>query len=63
MIAYTADEEDSAIDGAGFLADRHRELFEGCTEGIGESGAFTVHPGPGRPPSTRSPPVNAARPG
>lgn len=50
VIAYTADEEDSAIDGAGFLADRHRELFEGCTEGIGESGAFTVHPGPGRPP-------------
>ncbi|MEU9252221.1 M20/M25/M40 family metallo-hydrolase [Streptomyces sp. NPDC048270] len=48
VIAFTADEEDSAVDGAGFLADRHPHLFEGCTEGIGESGAFTVHPGNGR---------------
>ncbi|MCY0955657.1 M20/M25/M40 family metallo-hydrolase [Streptomyces sp. H27-H5] len=48
VIAYTADEEDSAIDGSGFLADHHPELFEGCTEGLSESGAFTVHPAPGR---------------
>ncbi|WP_424211076.1 M20/M25/M40 family metallo-hydrolase [Streptomyces sp. BI20] len=48
VLAFTADEEDSAVDGSGFLADHHRELFEGCTEGIGESGAFTVHPAPGR---------------
>ncbi|MET9465244.1 M20/M25/M40 family metallo-hydrolase [Streptomyces sp. NPDC006544] len=48
VIAYTADEEDSAVDGAGFLADHHPHLFEGCTEGIGESGAFTVHTGPDR---------------
>uniref|UniRef100_A0AAU2JZ15 M20/M25/M40 family metallo-hydrolase n=1 Tax=Streptomyces sp. NBC_00049 TaxID=2903617 RepID=A0AAU2JZ15_9ACTN len=48
VIAYTADEEDSAVDGSGFLADRHPDLFEGCTEGISESGAFTVHTGPGR---------------
>ncbi|MFD5875610.1 M20/M25/M40 family metallo-hydrolase [Streptomyces sp. NPDC060322] len=47
VIAYTADEEASANDGAGFLADRHPELFEGCTEGISESGAFTFHAGPG----------------
>ncbi|MET7443785.1 M20/M25/M40 family metallo-hydrolase [Streptomyces sp. NPDC005508] len=47
VIAYTADEEASAHDGAGFLADRHPELFEGCTEGISESGAFTFHAGPG----------------
>ncbi|MFG2755398.1 M20/M25/M40 family metallo-hydrolase [Streptomyces wuyuanensis] len=47
VIAYTADEEASAADGAGFLADRHPELFEGCTEGISESGAFTFHAGPG----------------
>ncbi|MEU0127906.1 MULTISPECIES: M20/M25/M40 family metallo-hydrolase [unclassified Streptomyces] len=47
VIAYTADEEASADDGAGFLADRHPELFEGCTEGISESGAFTFHAGPG----------------
>lgn len=48
VIAYTADEEDSAVDGAGFLADEHAHLFEGCTEGISESGAFTVHPRPGQ---------------
>ncbi|MFF3095135.1 M20/M25/M40 family metallo-hydrolase [Streptomyces cyaneofuscatus] len=47
VIAYTADEEDSAADGSGFLADRHPELFEGCTEGISESGAFTFHAGHG----------------
>ncbi|MEV1044283.1 M20/M25/M40 family metallo-hydrolase [Streptomyces sp. NPDC049916] len=47
VIAYTADEEDSAADGSGFLADQHAELFEGCTEGIGESGAFTFHAGDG----------------
>nr|WP_229873791.1 M20/M25/M40 family metallo-hydrolase [Streptomyces cirratus] len=49
VIAYTADEEDSAVDGSGFLADHHPHLFEGCTEGISESGAFTLHAGPGRP--------------
>ncbi|WP_107417048.1 M20/M25/M40 family metallo-hydrolase [Streptomyces sp. CB00455] len=48
VVAFTADEEDSAVDGSGFLADRHPHLFEGCTEGIGESGAFTVHTAPGR---------------
>ncbi|MFI1171394.1 M20/M25/M40 family metallo-hydrolase [Streptomyces melanogenes] len=47
VIAYTADEEASAIDGSGFLADHHPDLFEGCTEGISESGAFTFHAGPG----------------
>jgi acetylornithine deacetylase/succinyl-diaminopimelate desuccinylase-like protein len=48
VIAFTADEEASAEDGAGFLADEHAELFEGCTEAIGESGAFTFHDGAGR---------------
>ncbi|WP_336115532.1 M20/M25/M40 family metallo-hydrolase [Streptomyces sp. PTD9-10] len=48
VIAFTADEEDSAEDGSGFLAGRHPELFEGCTEAIGESGAFTFHDGDGR---------------
>ncbi|MFF9350455.1 M20/M25/M40 family metallo-hydrolase [Streptomyces sp. NPDC014734] len=45
VIAYTADEEASADDGSGFLAERHAPLFEGCTEGISESGAFTFHAG------------------
>ncbi|TXJ86680.1 M20/M25/M40 family metallo-hydrolase [Streptomyces lavendulae] len=48
VIAFTADEEASAEDGSGFLADAHADLFEGCTEGISESGAFTFHDGAGR---------------
>ncbi|WP_037673726.1 M20/M25/M40 family metallo-hydrolase [Streptomyces griseus] len=48
VLAFTADEEASAEDGAGFLAERHAGLFEGCTEAIGESGAFTFHDGAGR---------------
>lgn len=47
VFAFTADEEDSAADGAAWLAGKHAELFEGCTEGIGESGAFTFHAAPG----------------
>ncbi|MFE8990609.1 M20/M25/M40 family metallo-hydrolase [Streptomyces collinus] len=48
VIAFTADEEASAEDGSGFLADEHPELFDGCTEGVSESGAFTFHDGSGR---------------
>ncbi|MBV2355515.1 M20/M25/M40 family metallo-hydrolase [Streptomyces sp. J2-1] len=48
VIAFTADEEASAEDGSGFLADRHPELFDGVTEGVSESGAFTFHDGSGR---------------
>lgn len=47
VLAFTADEEDSAAWGSGFLAESHAELFEGCTEGISESGAFTFHAGSG----------------
>ncbi|MFD8547778.1 M20/M25/M40 family metallo-hydrolase [Streptomyces sp. NPDC059649] len=47
VLAFTADEEASAEDGSGFLADRHAGLFAGCTEGISESGAFTFHAGGG----------------
>lgn len=48
VLAFTADEEDTAAFGAAFLAREHAALFEGCTEAIGESGAFTFHPGDGR---------------
>ncbi|WP_062214087.1 M20/M25/M40 family metallo-hydrolase [Streptomyces sp. NBRC 109706] len=48
VLAFTADEEDTASFGSGFLAEQHAELFDGCTESIGESGAFTFHPGDGR---------------
>lgn len=47
VLAFTADEEDSAEYGSGFLTERHPELFEGCTEGLSESGAFTFHAGGG----------------
>lgn len=43
VLAFTADEEDSAEAGARFLVERHPELFEGCAVGISESGGFTVH--------------------
>ena len=48
VLAFTADEEDTAEFGARWLVERHPELFEGCTEAIGESGAFTFHAGPGQ---------------
>ena len=47
VLAFTADEEDTAHYGAAWLADHHGALFEGCTEAVGESGAFTFHAGPG----------------
>ncbi|OEV04201.1 M20/M25/M40 family metallo-hydrolase [Streptomyces oceani] len=43
VLAFTADEEDSADYGSGFLTEEHADFFEGCTEGISESGAFTFH--------------------
>ena len=47
VLAFTADEEDTAAYGAGWLVNNHAELFDGCTEAIGESGAFTFHAGNG----------------
>ena len=48
VLAFTADEEDTSEFGAQWLVERHPELFEGCTEAVGESGAFTFHAGPGQ---------------
>ncbi|MEU5791338.1 M20/M25/M40 family metallo-hydrolase [Micromonospora purpureochromogenes] len=41
VLAYTADEEAGSDYGAHFLVQRHRELFDGCTEAIGEVGGFS----------------------
>jgi acetylornithine deacetylase/succinyl-diaminopimelate desuccinylase-like protein len=48
VLAFTADEEDTAQYGARWLVERHPHLFDGCTEAIGESGGFTFHAGAGR---------------
>ncbi len=47
VLAFTADEEDSAEAGSDWLVREHADLFEGCTEGISESGAYTFHAGAG----------------
>ncbi|NED90863.1 peptidase dimerization domain-containing protein, partial [Streptomyces sp. SID11233] len=47
VVAFTADEEASAEDGSEFLAEEHGHLFEGVSEGVSESGAFTFHDGSG----------------
>ena len=48
VLAFTADEEDTTAFGSQWLVERHPGLFEGCTEAIGESGAFTFHTGDGQ---------------
>jgi acetylornithine deacetylase/succinyl-diaminopimelate desuccinylase-like protein len=47
VLAFTADEEDTAAYGAQWLVTEHPGLFEGCTEAVGESGGFTFHAGDG----------------
>ncbi|MBG0826838.1 M20/M25/M40 family metallo-hydrolase [Planomonospora sp. ID67723] len=42
VLAFTADEEAGGAYGAQWLSDKHPELFEGCTEAIGEVGGFSV---------------------
>ncbi len=41
VLCYTADEEAGGDYGAAFLVNKHPELFEGCTEAIGEVGGFS----------------------
>jgi acetylornithine deacetylase/succinyl-diaminopimelate desuccinylase-like protein len=42
VLAFTADEEAGSTYGAHHLVDHHAELFEGCTEAVGEVGGFSV---------------------
>lgn len=41
VLAFLADEEAGGTYGARFLTDNHPELFEGCTEAVGEVGGFS----------------------
>jgi acetylornithine deacetylase/succinyl-diaminopimelate desuccinylase-like protein len=45
VLAFLADEEAGSTHGAQFLVERHAELFDGCTEAIGEVGGFSVSVG------------------
>ncbi|GHE40247.1 peptidase M20 [Streptosporangium violaceochromogenes] len=42
VLAFTADEEAGGRYGAHWLAAEHKDLFDGCTEAIGEVGGFSV---------------------
>jgi len=42
VFAFLADEEAGGLQGSHWLVDHRPELFEGCTEGIGEVGGFSV---------------------
>jgi acetylornithine deacetylase/succinyl-diaminopimelate desuccinylase-like protein len=48
VLAFLADEEATGEYGAGHAIERHRDLFEGCTEAISESGGFSWHDGDAR---------------
>ncbi|MGI5153784.1 M20/M25/M40 family metallo-hydrolase [Microbispora sp. CA-102843] len=48
VLVFTADEEAGGHYGAQWLAERHPEVFEGCTEAIGEVGGFSVTTDKGR---------------
>jgi acetylornithine deacetylase/succinyl-diaminopimelate desuccinylase-like protein len=47
VLAFLADEEISGEYGAKYVARQHRELFDGCTEAISESGGYSVEAAPG----------------
>lgn len=45
VLVFPADEEAGGTWGADYLVNNHRDLFEGCTEAIGEVGGFSVSVG------------------
>lgn len=45
LLVFTADEEAGGVKGAHWLVEHHPELFEGCTEAIGEVGGFSTEIG------------------
>ncbi|MFI6457292.1 M20/M25/M40 family metallo-hydrolase [Streptosporangium amethystogenes] len=42
VLAFTADEEAGGHYGAQWLIEQHKDLFDGCSEAIGEVGGFSV---------------------
>jgi acetylornithine deacetylase/succinyl-diaminopimelate desuccinylase-like protein len=42
VLAFTADEEAGGKYGAHYVVDNHPDLFDGCTEAVGEVGGFSV---------------------
>jgi acetylornithine deacetylase/succinyl-diaminopimelate desuccinylase-like protein len=42
LLVFTADEEAGGVLGSHWLVENHPELFEGCTEAIGEVGGFST---------------------
>jgi acetylornithine deacetylase/succinyl-diaminopimelate desuccinylase-like protein len=44
-LVFTADEEAGGVKGAHWLVEHHPDLFEGCTEAIGEVGGFSTEIG------------------
>jgi len=42
VFAFLADEEAGGLQGSGWLVDNRPELFDGCTEAIGEVGGFSI---------------------
>ncbi|MFE1169616.1 M20/M25/M40 family metallo-hydrolase [Nocardiopsis sp. NPDC058789] len=63
VLAFVADEEDSAAYGADYLVRGHADLFEGCTMAIGEGGGHTVHARTASGAAARLYPISAAERG
>ncbi|MFD6952609.1 hypothetical protein A6A08_09685 [Nocardiopsis sp. TSRI0078] len=63
VLAFVADEEDSAAYGADYLVREHPDLFEGCATAIGEGGGETIHARTASGEPVRLYPVGAAERG
>src|SRR5262249_56499676 len=55
VLTFLADEEAGGTWGARYLVDRHRDLFEGVTEAIGEVGGVSAAPRGQRPHPLQNP--------
>ncbi|MFF0458346.1 M20/M25/M40 family metallo-hydrolase [Nocardia africana] len=48
VLAFTSDEEGTTEYGSRWLADKHADVFAGCTEGISETGGYRFHAASGK---------------